>query len=170
VIAGTETTRQAISHGALMLDRHPGQRAAWQQDFARLAPTAAEELVRWPSPVISFRRTLTRDVVLSGRRLAAGDKVMLFYPSANRDEHAFTAPYRFDLHRDPNPHLGYGGPGPHYCLGAHLARAEIRAMFQAIFTRMPDLEVTGDPQWLRSSAINGIKHLPVRFTPSRRGG
>jgi len=170
VIAGTETTRQAISHGALMLDRHPGQRAAWQQDFTRLAPTAAEELVRWSSPVISFRRTLTRDVVLSGRRLAAGDKVMLFYPSANRDEHAFTAPYRFDLHRDPNPHLGYGGPGPHYCLGAHLARAEIRAMFQAIFTRMPDLEVTGDPQWLRSSAINGIKHLPVRFTPSRRGG
>jgi len=170
VIAGTETTRQAISHGVLMLDRHPAQRAAWQQDFAQLAPTAAEEIVRWSSPVISFRRTLTRDVVLSGQQLAAGDKVMLFYPSANRDERTFTDPYRFNLRRAPNLHLGYGGPGPHYCLGAHLARAEIRAMFQAIFTRMPDLEVTGDPQWLRSSNINGIKHLPVRFTPSRRGG
>jgi methyl-branched lipid omega-hydroxylase len=170
LIAGTETTRQAITHGVLLLDRHPGQRTAWQQDFVRLAPTAAEELVRWSSPVISFRRTLTRDVVLSGQQLAAGDKVMLFYPSANRDELAFTDPHRFDLSRDPNPHLGYGGLGPHYCLGAHLARAEIRAIFQAIFTRMPDLEVTGDPQWLRSSAINGIMHLPVRFTPSRPGG
>jgi methyl-branched lipid omega-hydroxylase len=170
VIAGTETTRQAIAHGILMLDRHPGQRAAWHQDFAQLAPTAAEEIVRWSSPVISFRRTLTRDVVLSGQQLAAGDKVMLFYPSANRDERAFTGPYRFDLRRAPNPHLGYGGPGPHHCLGAHLARAEIRAVFQAIFTRMPDLEVTGDPHWLRSSSINGIKHLPVRYTPSRRGG
>jgi cytochrome P450 len=170
VIAGTETTRQAISHGVLMLDRHPGQRAAWQRDFARLAPTAAEEIVRWSSPVISFRRTLTRDVVLSGQQLVAGDKVMLFYPSANRDERVFTDPHRFDLGRVLNPHMGYGGPGPHYCLGAHLARAEIRAMFQALFTRMPDLEVTGDPQWLRSSSINGIKHLPVRFTPSRRGG
>jgi cytochrome P450 len=170
VIAGTETTRQAISHGVLMLDRHPGQRAAWQQDFARLAPTAAEEIVRWSSPVISFRRTLTRDVLLSGQQLAAGDKVMLFYPSANRDERVFTGPHRFDLDRVPNPHMGYGGPGPHYCLGAHLARAEIRAIFQALFTRMPDLEVNGDPQWLRSSSINGIKHLPVRFTPSRRGG
>ena len=170
VVAGTETTRQAISHGVLMLDRHPGQRAAWRQDFDRLTPTAAEELVRWSSPVIAFRRTLTRDVVLSGQQLAAGDKVMLFYPSANRDERAFTDPYRFDLSRAPNPHLGYGGPGPHYCLGAHLARAEIRAMLQAVFTRMPDLQVTGTPQWLRSSAINGIKHLPVRFTPSRRGG
>ena len=170
VIAGTETTRQAISHGVLVLDRHPAQRAAWQQDFARLTPTATEELVRWSSPVIAFRRTLTRDVVLSGQQLAAGDKVMLFYPSANRDEQAFTNPHRFDLSRAPNPHLGYGGPGPHYCLGAHLARAEIGAIFHAIFTRMRDMEVAGDPQWLRSSAINGIKHLPVRFTPSRRGG
>jgi cytochrome P450 len=170
MIAGTETTRQAISHGVLMLDRHPDQKAAWQQDFTRLAPTAAEEIVRWSSPVIAFRRTLTRDVVLSGQQLAAGEKVMLFYPSANRDERAFVGPYRFDLARTPNPHLGYGGPGPHYCLGAHLARAEIRAMFQALFTRMPDLQVTGEPEWLRSWSINGIKHLPVRFTPSRCGG
>lgn len=170
VIAGTETTRQAISHGVLMLDRHPDQKAAWQQDFTRLAPTAAEEIVRWSSPVIAFRRTLTRDVALSGQQLAAGEKVMLFYPSANRDEQAFAGPYRFDLARAPNPHLGYGGPGPHYCLGAHLARAEICAMFQALFTRMPDLQVTGEPEWLRSWSINGIKHLPVRFTPSRRGG
>jgi cytochrome P450 len=124
----------------------------------------------WSSPVIAFRRTLTRDVVLSGQQLAAGDKVMLFYPSANSDEQAFTDPYRFDLARAPNPHLGYGGPGPHYCLGAHLARAEIRAMFRALFTRWPELEVTGEPEWLRSWSISGTKHLPVRFTPSRRGG
>jgi len=167
VIAGTETTRQAISHGVLMLDRHPDQNAAWWQDFARVAPTAAEEIVRWSSPVMAFRRTLTRDAVLSGQQLAAGAKVMLFYPSANRDERAFPHAYRFDLARAPNPHLGYGGPGPHYCLGAHLARAEIQALFRALFTRMPDLQVTGDPHWLRSSSINGIKHLPVRYTPSR---
>src|SRR5262245_6635925 len=109
-------------------------RSPWRQDFARVAPTAAEEIVRWSSPVIAFRRTLTRDAVLSGQQVAAGAKVMLFYPSANRDERAFPHAYRFDLARAPNPHLGYGGPGPHYCLGAHLARAEIQALFRALFT------------------------------------
>jgi methyl-branched lipid omega-hydroxylase len=168
VVAGAETSRQAITHGVLMLDRHQAQRLGWQQDFAGLASTAVEELVRWSSPVISFRRTLTRDYVLSGQPLAAGDKVLLFYPSANRDHRGFADPYRFDLRRSPNPHVGYGGPGPHYCLGAHLARYEIRTMLGVLFERMPDLEVTGEPQWLRSSSINGIKHLPVRFRPGRK--
>jgi methyl-branched lipid omega-hydroxylase len=171
VVAGAETSRQAISHGVLMLDRHPDQRAAWQQDFTGLAPTAVEELVRWSSPVISFRRTLRRDYVLGEQPLAAGDKVLLFYPSANRDERGFDQPYRFDLRRAPNPHVGYGGPGPHYCLGAHLARCEIRAMISVLFERMPGLVVTGEPDWLRSSSINGIKHLPVRYPPGpKRAG
>jgi methyl-branched lipid omega-hydroxylase len=168
VVAGAETSRQAITHGVLMLDRHREQRRAWQQDFAGLAGTAVEEIVRWSSPVIAFRRTLRRDYVLSGQPLAEGDKVLLLYPSANRDEQSFAEPYRFDLRRTPNPHVGYGGPGPHYCLGAHLARCEISAMLGVLFERLPDLEITAEPEWLRSSSINGIKHLPVRFPPGRK--
>jgi cholest-4-en-3-one 26-monooxygenase len=137
-------------------------------DLTADAGTAVEEIVRWSSPVISFRRTLTRDSVLGGQPLSAGDKVLLFYPSANRDERGFAEPYRFDLGRTPNPHVGYGGPGPHYCLGAHLARSELRIMLGVLFERMPGLEVTGEPDWLRSSSINGIKHLTVRFPPGRK--
>ena len=170
VVAGAETSRQAITHGVLMLDRQREQRQDWQQDFAGLAGTAVEEIVRWSSPAIAFRRTLRSNYVLGGQPLAEGEKVLLFYPSANRDERGFTEPYRFDLRRTPNAHVGYGGPGPHYCLGAHLARWEIRAMIGALFERMPDLEVTGEPEWLRSSSINGIKHLPVRFPPGRKRG
>ncbi len=168
VVAGAETSRQAITHGVLMLDRHREQRRDWQQDFAGRAGTAVEEIVRWSAPVIAFRRTLKSDYVLGGQPLSEGEKVLLFYPSANRDERGFAEPYRFDLCRTPNAHVGYGGPGPHYCLGAHLARCEIRAMIGALFERMPDLEVTGEPEWLRSSSINGIKHLPVRFPPARK--
>src|SRR5258706_6110719 len=170
VIAGTETTRQAISHGVLMLDRHPGQRAAWQQDFARLAPTAAEELVRWSSPVISFRRTLARDVVLSGQRLAAGDKVMLFYPSAHRDEQAFTDPYRFDLSRAPNPYLGYGGPRPPHLPRPPPAPPPIPARLRALFPPRPQPEGTRGPQWVRSSAITRTKPPPGPLPPPPRGG
>jgi len=168
VVAGTEPSRHSITHGILMLDRHPQQRRAWHQDFTGLAGPAVEEVVRWSSPVISFRRTLRSDYVLGGQPLARGDKVLLCYHSANRDERAFAEPYRFDLRRTHNPHVSYGGPGPHYCLGAHLARCEIRAMIGAIFERMPGLEVTGEPEWLRSFSINGIKHLPVRFPPGRK--
>ncbi len=167
-VAGNETTRTAISHGLLALRDHPDERRLWMNDFERVAPTAVEEIVRWATPVIFMRRTATRDVELSGHRFAAGDKCALFYNSGNRDEAVFDEPYRFDLRRDPNPHVGFGGPGPHFCLGAHLARREIAVMFRELFRRMPDVEIAGDPVPLRSMFINGIKRMPVVFTPDRR--
>jgi len=166
VVAGNETTRNAISHGMQALCEHPDQRAAWQADFERLAPTAVEEIVRWATPVIHFRRTATRDTEIGGQKVAAGEKVVLFYASANRDERAFPEPFRFDLRRTPNEHVGFGGPGPHYCLGAHLARREIAIMFREILTRLPDLEITGEPDRLVSNFIHGIKHMRCTFTPS----
>jgi cytochrome P450 len=166
LVAGNETTRNAISHGLWALTEHPDQRTAWQEDFDALAPTAVEEIVRWASPVIFMRRTLTAPAVLSGQALAKGDKVVLFYNSANRDEAVFDDPYRFDLRRDPNPHVGFGAPGPHFCLGAHLARREITVMFRELFRRLPDIAATAEPSRLRSNFINGIKHLPCAFTPA----
>jgi cholest-4-en-3-one 26-monooxygenase len=115
--------------------------------------------------VISFRRTSTRDTELRGRRIRAGDKVVMFYPAANRDEEAFADAERFDVARDPNPHLAFGGGGRHFCLGASLARLEIRVMFEELLQRLPDIELDGEPRRLRSNIINGIKTLPVRYTP-----
>jgi cytochrome P450 len=114
-----------------------------------------------------MRRTVTRDHELSGHQFRAGDKAVLYYGSANRDEAVFTDPDRFDVLRNPNPHVGFGGPGPHFCLGAHLARREITLMFRELFTRMPDLELAGPPVQLRSNFVNGIKYMPVTFTPGR---
>jgi len=125
-------------------------------------PTAVEEIVRFASPVVWMRRTLTRDFELSGFELKQGQKVVLYYGSANRDEAVFTDPDRFDVRRDPNPHVGFGGPGPHFCLGAHLARREITLMMTELLTRLPGLELAGEPEQLRSNFVNGIKHLPVR--------
>ena len=171
VVAGNETTRNAISHGLLALDAHPEQRALWAADFERVAPTAVEEIVRWATPVIHFRRTATRDTEIGGQAIRAGEKVVLWYCSANRDEAVFDEPFRFDVRRDPNEHVGFGGPGPHFCLGAHLARREITVMFRELFRRLPDLHPTGDPQRLLSFFIHGVKHLPCAFTPggARRG-
>ncbi len=166
VVAGNETTRTAISHGLLALTQHPEQREAWRADFDSMAPTAVDEIVRWASPVIYMRRTLAEDAVLSGQALKQGDKVILCYNSANRDEEVFADPFTFDLGRSPNPHLGFGAAGPHFCLGAHLARREITVMFRELFTRLPDIEATGEPDRLRSSFINGIKHMTCNFTPS----
>jgi cytochrome P450 len=163
VAAGNETTRNAISHGMKALCDYPDQRAAWSRDFAALAPTAVEEIVRWASPLIHFRRTATRDTELSGQRIRAGEKVVMFYSSANRDEAVFAQPYRFDVRREPNDHVGYGGPGPHFCLGAHLARREITVMFRELFRRLPGLQITGEPSYLLSFFINGIKHLPCEL-------
>jgi len=134
-----------------------------------VAPTAIEEIVRWASPVIHFRRTATRDTELGGQKLRAGEKVVLWYNSGNRDEAAFPDPYRFDVMRTPNEHVGFGGPGPHHCLGANLARREMRVMFREILTRLPDLEITGEPEMLRSNFIHGIKRMPCAFTPGGRG-
>jgi cytochrome P450 len=164
VVAGNETTRNAISHGMKALCDHPDQRRIWQADFEGVTPTAIEEIVRWSTPVIHFRRTVSRDTVLGGQKLSAGEKVVMWYNSGNRDEAAFADPYRFDLRRKPNEHVGFGGPGPHHCLGANLARREIRMMFREIFRRLPDLEITGPPELLRSNFIHGIKRMPCAWT------
>jgi cytochrome P450 len=166
VVAGNETTRNAVTWGLHALTDHPDQLAAWAGDFEGLAPTAVDEIVRWATPVIFMRRSVTRDVVLGGQEMAAGDKVLLFYNSANRDERVFTDPFRFDVRRRDNRHVGFGGYGPHFCLGAHLARREITVMFRELLTRLPDIHAAGPPEYLRSLFINGIKHLPAEWTPT----
>ena len=165
VVAGNETTRNAISHGVLALSRFPDQREKWWSDFDTLAPTAVEEIVRWASPVVYMRRTLTQDVELSGTKMAAGDKVTLWYNSANRDESKFTNPWAFDVSRNPNPHVGFGGGGAHFCLGANLARREIRVAFEELHREIPDIAATEEPARLLSQFIHGIKTLPVAWTP-----
>ncbi|MCV7102654.1 cytochrome P450 [Mycobacterium palustre] len=167
VVAGNETTRNAISHGVLALSRYPAEREKWWADYDALAPTAVEEIVRWASPVVYMRRTLTRDVELSGVKMAAGDKVALWYNSANRDESKFANPWLFDLARNPNPHLGFGGGGAHFCLGANLARREIRVVFDELRREMPDVVAVEEPSRLLSQFIHGIKRLPVAWTPPR---
>jgi len=169
VVAGNETTRNAISHGMLALTDHPEQRALWAADFDALAPTAVEEIVRWSTPVIHFRRTATADTEIRGQKIREGEKVVLWYGSANRDAEVFADPFRFDLRRRPNEHVGFGGPGPHHCLGAHLARREITVMLREILTRLPDLAITGPPERLQSYFIHGIKRMPCAFTPGGAG-
>jgi cytochrome P450 len=163
VVAGNETTRTAISHGMKMLTEHPDQRKLWVDDFDAVSPTAVEEIVRWSTPVINFRRTATRDAAVGGQEIAAGQKVVMFYNSANRDERAFDDPFRFDVLRTPNEHFGFGAGGPHFCLGANLARREIRVMFEELLRRLPDIEVTGEPDMLQSNFINGIKRMPCAW-------
>ena len=164
VVAGNETTRNAISHGVLALSRFPDQRDAWWQDFEGMAPTAVEEIVRWASPVSYMRRTVTRDLELGGVALHEGDKVTLWYGSANRDESKFVDPWTFDLRRHPNPHVGFGGGGAHFCLGANLARREITVAFEELHRQIPDLAATEEPDRLQSAFIHGIKRLPVAWT------
>ena len=164
-IAGNETTRNAISHGVLALTRYPEERAKWWADFDGLSHTAVEEIVRWASPVIYMRRTLKQDTELSGTKMAKGDKVTLWYCSANRDESKFANPWAFDVARNPNPHQGFGGGGAHFCLGANLARREISVTFEELRRRMPDIVATEEPARLASSFIHGIKQLPVAWTP-----
>ena len=165
VVAGNETTRNAISHGLLAMTTYPEQRALWQADPAGIAATGVDEIVRWASPVIWMRRTVAADSVLGDIELVEGDKVIMFYNSANRDEDVFGDPFTFDVRRNPNPHIGFGAAGPHFCLGAHLARQEIDVMFRHLFERLPDIEAVGEPDRLLSPFINGIKHLDCRFTP-----
>tara|TARA_B100000953_G_C18010112_1_gene417741 strand:- start:233 stop:1507 length:1275 start_codon:yes stop_codon:yes gene_type:complete len=168
VVAGNETTRNAIGWGLKYLTDNPDQRQIWSNDFEKVAPTAVEEIVRLASPVTYMRRTATMDTTLGGKEIKEGDKVCMFYLSANRDEDVFDDPYRFDVLRQPNNHVGFGGPGPHFCLGAHLARREITVMFRELFNRLPDIEASGEPEVLASSFIHGVKHLPATFTPVTR--
>ncbi|WP_207548381.1 cytochrome P450 [Mycolicibacterium iranicum] len=165
VVAGNETTRNAISHGLLALSRYPEERQRWWSDYSALAPTAVEEIVRWASPVAYMRRTATADIEMRGVKIAAGDKVSLWYGSANRDESKFADPWRFDVSRHPNPHVGFGGGGAHFCLGANLARREITVTFEELHRLVPDIQATGEPDLLHSAFIHGIKRLPVAWTP-----
>jgi cholest-4-en-3-one 26-monooxygenase len=162
-VAGNETTRNAISHGMLALIEHPESWAALQEDPA-LLDGAIEEILRWASPVMQFRRTATGDVELHGQRIAEGDPVVMYYISANRDEDVFDDPFRFDITRSPNPHIAFGGGGHHFCLGANLARMELRILFEELLQRIGHIELAGEVGHLRSNFINGIKHLPVTAT------
>jgi cytochrome P450 len=162
--AGNETTRNAISHGMVALSRYPEQRDRWWNDFDALAGTAVEEIVRWASPIIFMRRNLTRDIEMRGVEMKAGDKVSMWYNSANRDENHFDNPWRFDVTRDPNPQIGYGAGGAHFCLGANLARREIRVLFEELYRQVPDIVATQEPAILRSAFVHGIKRLPVAWT------
>ena len=166
-VAGNETTRNLISHGMLALIEHPDQRSLLLEDPS-LVGGAAEEMLRWASPVMHFRRTATRNTVIGDQPVAEGDKVVIWYVSANRDERVFDDPGRFDITRSPNDHVAFGAGGPHFCLGANLARMEIRVMFEELMRRLPDVELAGPVQRLRSNFINGIKHIPVKFSESRR--
>jgi cytochrome P450 len=163
VVAGNETTRNAIAHGLKLFTVNLGQRELLMADFEARIPGAVEEIVRYSSPVIWMRRTVTRDTELNGNAFTAGDKLLLYYWAANRDEAVFADPGVFDITRDPNPHVGFGGPGPHFCLGAHLARREISVMFRELFHRVPGIHSTAPPDRLLSNFINGIKHLPYEL-------
>lgn len=165
-VAGNETTRNAISHGVLALTRYPEQRQIWWDNFSDVTDTAVEEVVRWASPVIYMRRTVTRDIELSGVTMAEGDKVTMWYGSANRDEDKFDNPWLFDVTRTPNHHVGFGGGGAHFCLGANLARREIAVVFEELHRRIPDITVTEEPSMLLSAFIHGIKRLPVSWSPA----
>jgi cytochrome P450 len=168
VDAGGDTTRNLVGGGMVALFEHPDERRRLESDLARHLPTAVEEMLRWVSPVIYMRRTATRDVELAGTPVAAGDKVVMYYGSANRDELAFAEPDRFDVGRTPNDHIAFGGGGPHFCLGAHIARVEVQELLAELLPRLVDLEPAGPAEWLASNFISGPKHLPVRFTPGGR--
>ncbi|HUS62040.1 MAG TPA: cytochrome P450, partial [Acidimicrobiales bacterium] len=167
-VAGNETTRNTTSWGMAALMDHPEQYAALRADPGNLLDNAIEEMLRWASPVYHFRRTAVHDTQLGGIDIPAGDKVVLWYISANRDEDVFDDPFTFDITRTPNEHVAFGGGGLHFCLGANLARLELRTIFLEILERIPDMRPTAAPKILRSNFIGGIKHLPVAFTPSAR--
>jgi cholest-4-en-3-one 26-monooxygenase len=163
-VAGNETTRNAISHGMIAMMDNPEQ---WELFKAERPRTAADEIVRWATPVVAFQRTALRDTVLGGQEIRAGQRVGLFYSSANHDEAVFDHPERFDVTRSPNPHLGFGGSGAHFCLGANLARREIRVVFDELRREIPDIVAVDEPARLLSQFIHGIKRLPVAWTPPR---
>jgi len=168
VNAGGDTTRNLLAAGIQLLFDHPEQRARLTADLDGLLATTIEEMLRYSTPVVNFRRTVMRDVSVRGVDLREGDKVVVFYGSGNRDEDVFAEPDVFDVGRNPNPHMAFGGGGPHLCLGLHLARIEIAAMLRQLVTRMPDLAPAGPTETLASNFIAGIRTMPVRFTPGPR--
>jgi cholest-4-en-3-one 26-monooxygenase len=164
VVAGNETTRQAIAHGMLALMEHRDEWRRLEEEPKVLWRTGADEILRWATPVLHFRRTATRDVELRGQTIRAGEKVVVWYISANFDEEVFDDPFRFDVGRSPNRHVVFGGGGPHYCLGAHLAKLEVQVMFDLLLPRVADVELTGPPERMRSNFTNAFKRMPVRVT------
>jgi cytochrome P450 len=162
-VAGNDTTRHTTSHTLRALTLNPDQRAWLAEDLEARMPVAVEEFVRWASPVMTFRRTATQDTEIAGVPVAAGQKVVMFYGSANRDEGVFDEPGRFLLSREPNHHVGFGGGGPHYCLGASLARTQLRSIFTELLTRVPDIEA-GEPEHIVSAFIKGVRRMPCTFT------
>jgi len=165
-IAGNDTTRQSTSHAMKALTDFPDQRAWLMEDFDGRIKGAVEEFVRWATPIMTFRRTAARDCDLGGQQITEGDKIILFYSSANWDTTVFTNPEKFDLSRDPNPHVSFGGGGIHHCLGNQLARQQLAALFRELLHRLPDIEVCGPPSYTVSTFFHGVNHLPVRFTPN----
>ncbi|HVA52864.1 MAG TPA: cytochrome P450 [Acidimicrobiales bacterium] len=163
VTAGSETTRTAIAHALIAFDDFPDQKKLLTDDFEGLAKTATDEILRWATPITWMRRTLDADYTLSGFELKKNDKVVMFYNSANRDENAFVDPLKFDVARTPNDHFSFGAPGPHVCLGSHLARREITVMWRDLLARTPSIHHTGPPARLSSSFVNGIKHVDYSF-------
>jgi cytochrome P450 family 142 subfamily A polypeptide 1 len=170
LVGGDETTRHVISGGMYQLIVHPDQREELVADRSKL-PLAVEEMLRWVTPLKNMARTVTHDVELRGQLLAAGQELLLFYPSANRDEDVFDDPFRFDIHREPNDHVAFGF-GPHFCLGNSLARLELTVMFDRLLDRLPDLELVGDgePAHRPANFVSGYETMPVRFTPRPRLG
>lgn len=163
VVAGNETTRHAITHTMKALIENPAQLAKLR-DNPGLMPAAVEEFLRWASPVYHFRRTATKDVEIHGQKIAAGDKVVMWFASGNRDERVFADPYAFDVTRENNDHITFGKGSPHFCLGNSLARLEIRIMFEELLPRLADIRLAGDVRRVRSNFVNGIKELPVTVT------
>jgi cholest-4-en-3-one 26-monooxygenase len=166
MVTGNETTRNALSGGIQAFIENPDQWERFKADPEGLKRTAADEIVRWVSPVMDFRRTVMQDTELSGVKLKTGDKVIMYYPSANRDESVFENANSFDIGRDPNPHIGFGGGGPHFCLGRHLALLELELMLVALAKKVDRFELTGPVSRLRSNFISGIKEMPVRIVPA----
>jgi cytochrome P450 len=169
LIAGSETTRDSISAGLVALLEHPDQMQLMRTDPS-VMDTAVDEIVRWASPTSYFGRTATEDIVFHGAHIEAGDRVSMWYPSANRDAAVFADPFRFDVTRSPNPHLGFGGHGVHYCLGANLARRNIKVMFEELFARVKNIEMLGEPSYrtigITNMITSALKDIPVRLTPA----
>jgi cholest-4-en-3-one 26-monooxygenase len=170
VVAGNETSRNLITHSTLALIDNPDQAQLLRDDPEGVWPTAIDEMLRWGSSIHNFRRDARADTEIRGQAIAEGDKIVMYYLSANRDDEVFDDPYTFDLRRSPNDHVTFGGGGEHFCLGHNLARMQIRAMVDEIVRRMPDLERTEEPRRMRSDFINGITRAPMRFTPGPRVG